>query len=73
MRKFFVSFLMMLFLAMSILAGCQNKTFAAETGNTPGNIANSGLAAEKDGWIYFVSGFPSYDIYKIRANGSEKT
>jgi len=42
-------------------------------GNTAGNIANSGLFAEQDDWIYFVN----YDdgdggISKMRPDGSDR-
>jgi len=42
------------------------------SGNTAGNITNSGLAAYKDDWIYYVSN-DHYKLYKIRADGSGRT
>lgn len=46
-------------------------------GNTPGNLANMGMAAERDGWIYYyninITDPDHSSIYKMRADGSEKT
>ena len=45
-------------------------------GNTAGNTANWGLAAEQGGWIYYSNrdgGPDSYKPYKIRTDGTGKT
>ncbi len=42
-------------------------------GNSAGNIANLGLAAIQDEWIYYVNDTDDYSIYKIRTDGSGRT
>ena len=41
-------------------------------GNTSGNIANGGIAAESNGWIYYRSN-DNGSIYKMKNDGSEET
>ena len=42
-------------------------------GNSHGNAAFRGLAAEKDGWIYYTNGGDGGSLYKMRPSGAEKT
>jgi hypothetical protein len=48
-------------------------------GNTPGNLANGGLAAQQGDWIYYSSysvdsdGTDNYSLCKIRTDGTGKT
>ena len=41
-------------------------------GNTSGNIANGGIAAESDGWIYYRSN-DGGSIYRMKNDGTEET
>ncbi|MEN6389294.1 MAG: DUF5050 domain-containing protein [Syntrophomonas sp.] len=43
-----------------------------ETNMARGNIVNSGIAAEKDGWIYYTNSNDGFLLYKIRLDGSER-
>ncbi|MGE5328982.1 MAG: DUF5050 domain-containing protein [Deltaproteobacteria bacterium] len=45
------------------------KQQVKETGNTPGNIINKGLAAEYDEWIYYSDS----GLYKERKDGTDVT
>ncbi len=47
-------------------------TFSGQ-GNSSGNIINGGFLALDDGWIYYNSVYDDFCLYKIRADGSEKT
>lgn len=44
-----------------------------ETGNTNGNVVNSGNAAQKGDWIYYRNGSDGDKLYKVKNDGSEKT
>jgi hypothetical protein len=41
-------------------------------GNTTGNISNGGLAAMRDGWIYYRNTSDGGRIYAMRADGSDR-
>ncbi len=41
-------------------------------GNTQGNIMNSGLVAGQGNWLYYSNSSDNWNLYKIRADGSEK-
>jgi phage pi2 protein 07 len=43
-----------------------------QAGNTAGNIANDGIAAQQDGWIYYTNMSDNFSLYKIRSDGTDK-
>jgi len=43
------------------------------SGNTVGNIVNSGIVAESDGWIYYHNPSVAGHLYKMRVDGSDRT
>lgn len=69
-----VGILAAVIILVDILTGWIQFPPALSYGNTPGNLANMGLVAEKDGWIYYYcSTFKDSGLYKVRINGTEKT
>lgn len=56
--------------ASSNTFGIVDNTFSI-VGNTSGNIINGGLAASKDGYIYYSSGSMGGRLYKAKADGTE--
>lgn len=45
----------------------------SERGNSIGNISNGGLVAQSGDWIYYQHTNDGFKLYKMRADGSEKT
>ena len=48
-----------------------DSTSTTDCGNTSGNIANGGIAAESDGWIYYRD--ENSFLYRMKNDGSEET
>lgn len=51
----------------------KGDTNSAVLGNTVGNINSGGLAAEKNGWVYYHNVKEGGKLYKVKVDGTEKT
>jgi hypothetical protein len=54
------------------LEGSQEQDAGLENnaGNTPGNIANGGIVAQADDWIYYINVNNNWNIWRMKTDGS---
>lgn len=68
-----LSALLLLALVLSVFTGCgQSKTTKGENANSSQNIAQIGLVALGDDWVYYTD-MNEGKLYKVKPDGSEKT